>query len=214
MNDGDDSSDRDEDHGPSAAPKGSPDKLKSPRTGSIRAGLSRIVASLPAPASRDDTDLDRVAQTKRTEPASNYGVTTSSPQVIRDAHPNPPPLDLGEASVPSDSAMDQVKPANGISGGSVTKSPVDSVLSSPEGSKHRSSDEGLPASESGLPLTDEAQARMKSPKLPPKSPRFLNSPRFMPSPKTPRSGQIGKTPPSPQIGRRSLSKPLLICEYV
>ena len=134
---------------------------------------------------------------------------TTSPRPLSRNPSNPPPLDLGEASVPDDSHMPTTQPRD--SEGGRTKKGVTfpaqedrtspPFASSPEGSGHRSSDEGPVTSDSGQPLNSSGPSKSRSSPRQGKSPGFIQSPRIpngSPKPSSP------KTMASPQIGRHSL----------
>lgn len=130
---------------------------------------------------------------------------TSSPKPL---NRNPPPLDLGEASLPKDSHMptrsggaDDNRIRKGVTFPASDQTHSPPSPSSAEGSRHRSSDEGAATSDSGQPLTSPGPSKSRrSPKLG-KSPRCAQSPRVY-------NGSIKqsslKAMSSPQIGRRSI----------
>ena len=148
-------------------------------------------------------------KTARSGQSPSYGACTSSPKPIGHDTQNPPPLDLGEASVPDDSHMSKSPGANseqdrirkGVTFPALDTGAKPSSPRSMEGSRHRSSDEDALTSDSGRPLTSAGPSKSRP------SPKIGKSPRFAPSPRTP--GGITKSPSpkvgsSPQISRRSI----------
>jgi hypothetical protein len=133
-----------------------------------------------------------------------YGATGSSPRPInRQEAANPPPLDIGESSLP--------ERTTGFLSGETIQSP-EGESSSGEGSRHRASDEGLisGSAQASNPTTSSLKARF-SPRMG-RSPRFAERPEVINSPRLERtaSAQISSDTRSPYLGRRSLSEFMVI----
>lgn len=147
-------------------------------------------------------------QSGRSVQSPSYGATSTSPIPLGRNPSVPPPLDLGEASVPEDSNMPKLRAEESRIRKGVTFPSTELVgsptsISSQGGSRHRSSDDGHVTSDSAQPLNPSGPSKSQPiPKIG-RSPRFARSPQLpLGSPKT----ASPMTPSSPQIGRRSLRK--------
>ncbi|ORY33359.1 SPX domain-domain-containing protein [Naematelia encephala] len=188
-----DSSDADEDHGPSAPPR---------KSGSIRS------PSITKQPSREGNASGTTSRQSDSTP--RYGATGTSPRPTNRLDAHPPPLDLGESSYESAKKLPELFPQEARSKKDVSFSPIvhgrspEPNASSPEGSVKRLSDDPS-VSDSGQPLNpglDRTTSKMsKSPRF--KSPRFFSSPRLnspKPSTQAPSRRSIrSATMPSPRI---------------
>ncbi|KAK8853230.1 hypothetical protein IAR55_003932 [Kwoniella newhampshirensis] len=205
------SSGADDDYGPSAPPKRSPETIK----GSLR--------------SRSGTDgatprLGRFTSRASEARSPDYGSTGRSPRPASSSNPIPPPLDLGAPGVTDD----EPTPRTPAIGGSLTRtrslaqSSKKGVAFSPkidavppvqthieestegEGSKH-SSDDGMVLSSSEEPLNRPPTTQLDRTSSSGKTPRGILSPRLRGSPWSAGSPQTadpprtGKSPRSPKL---------------
>ena len=160
--------------------------------------------------------IAEVQKIRQSAQSPGYGATGSSPRAPHRITSNPPPLDIGEAVVPSESsppARDLDKARKGVTFPSDANR-SSGFASSEDESRYQSSTEGPAMSDSAQPLTSPGPSKSRPSQRVGKSPRFTQSPQAIGSgsPRSPRNvmntkiGSSLKNAASPQLGRRSIRR--------